>query len=164
MDKWVVFSDEGRKATLLTFQADQTISHKGDTSLRIKYNIAPDSWATCSLVYPSPRKWNHAKGLTVYIHGERVGQEVAVVAYQGKSDGLAHFEFHATTGKEAITGWQRVDITWDKFIQPPWEGDGTASFDPAQSKGMAFVFGTSEKESKNGRLWIDEVSFLSPDP
>jgi hypothetical protein len=157
---WVVFSDEG-KSTKLSCRKDPSIFHGGKASLCIDYHIVPESWATCSLVYSSPQKWLHARGLTVYLHAERAGQAVVIVAYQGTSpDNLSHFEFRIQTKKEAVSGWQRVDIPWDKFTQASWEGDGSARFDPAQAMGMAFIVDTSDKESKSGRLWVDDVNFL----
>lgn len=157
---WVAFIDEG-KDTRLTFSRDKTYSHSGKAGLRIEYHIAPGSWATCSLVYPSPRNWSKARGLTLYLHAERSGQKVVIVAYQGNSpDSLSHFELTMETTNEAVTGWQRVDIPWKKLFQPPWEGDGTARFDPSRAMGMAFAFNAPEGGRNAGKLWVDDVSFL----
>lgn len=157
---WVAFIDH-EKDTRLTFSRDKTHSHSGKAGLRIEYNIASGSWATCSLVYPSPRDWRKARGLTLYLHAERSGQEVVIVAYGGSSpDSLSHFELTVKTTKEAVTGWQRVDIPWKKLVQPSWEGDGTARFDPSRVMGMAFAFNAPEGKRNAGKLWVDDVSFL----
>ncbi len=158
--QWAVFSDEGKK-TLLTIQKDPGVSHGGKASLCIAYRILPDSWATCSLVYPAPRKWGRARGLTLFLHAERAGQEVAIVAYQGNTpDNLSHFEFRLTTQEGAVRGWQKVDIPWNRFRQAAWEGDGKTPFDPSRAMGIAFAFDTAEGQSIKGRLWVDDVRFL----
>jgi hypothetical protein len=157
---WVAFIDEA-KDTRLTFKQDKSHSHSGKAGLRIEYNIAPESWATCSLVYPSLRDWSKARGLILYLHAERSGQKVVIVAYGGSSpDRLPHFELTVTTTKEAVSGWQRVDIPWKKLVQPPWEGDGTARFNPSRTMGMAFAFTAPDGGRNSGKLWVDDVSFL----
>ena len=160
-DEWTAFVDES-KNNRLTFSRDQTIAHSGTASLHISYDIAPESWATYSLVYAQPRDWRFAKGITVYLHAKKVGQPATIVAYNGKSsDSLSHFEFNMNTSKEAVTGWQRVDIPWSTFSQPSWEGDGTAKFDPGAAIGVAFTFEGIENGRDAGELWVDEVCFLS---
>jgi hypothetical protein len=91
-----------------------------------------------------------------------VGQPVIIVAYQGTSpDNLSHFEFQTQTRQEAVTGWQRVEILWKQFVQPPWEGDGTAHFDPSNTMGLAFVFNAPDSGRNTGKLWVDDISLLS---
>jgi hypothetical protein len=65
------------------------------------------------------------------------------------------------TSKEAVTGWQRVDIPWSTFSQPSWERDGTAKFDPGAAIGVAFTFEGIENGRDARELWVDEVCFLS---
>ncbi|MBN1253653.1 MAG: hypothetical protein JXA50_00045 [Deltaproteobacteria bacterium] len=157
---WVAFVDEA-KDTQLTFKQDKSQSHSGKAGLRIEYNIAADSWATCSLVYPSRQDWRTKKGLTLYLHAERSGQKVVIVAYQGNSpDDLAHFELSLKTKQEAVSGWQRVDIPWNKLTQPSWQGDVNVRFDPNRAMGLAFAFDTPDGGRNSGKLWVDDVSFL----
>jgi hypothetical protein len=161
---WTAFIDEA-KDTRLTVNWDKTQAHSGKGGLRIEYNIAPDSWATCSLVNPSPQDWRAKKGLTLYLHTERSGQKVVIVAYQGNSpDDLAHFEFSLKTQQEAVSGWQRVDIPWNKLAQPAWQGDETVRFDPNRAMGLAFAFDAPDGGRNSGKLWVDDVSFLSTSP
>lgn len=163
-NEWVVFADE-EKDTRLICGPDKATSHSGTVGLRIEYDIAPDSWATCSLVYPSPRDWSGQLGLSVYLHAKRIGQRVVVVAYQGDSpDNLYHFEFNTQINQEGVTDWQRVDISWDRLVQPPWQGDSSARFDPRRAMGVAFAFEAAEGGRNGGRLWVDDVIFLSAVP
>jgi len=163
---WTVFSDAGEN-THLTFSRDTAHAHSGKAGMRIEYDIAPESWATCSLVYQAPQDWQtrQGQGLSIYLHAERSGQEVVIVSYGGSSpDNLSHFELTMETTKEAVTGWQRVDIPWKKLVQPPWEGDGKTRFDPSRAMGMAFAFNAPEGGRNAGKLWVDDVSFLPASP
>jgi hypothetical protein len=81
---------------------------------------------------------------------------VVVVAYQGTSpDALGHFEHRVVwEGND----WKRVDIPWERFKKPAWEGDPGARFDPSRAMGVAFAF-----EEGEGTLWVDDVSLLGPE-
>jgi hypothetical protein len=159
-DKWTRFVDGG-KQTSLSFKRDTSVAFQGGASLCIDYKIETESWATCSLVYDGPRSWQHARGITVYLHAEKEDQEVVIVAYQGSPDHLRHFECRVKTDIEAVRGWQRIDIPWAGFQQPPWEGDGSVQFEPGKSLGIAFAFSTAAGERKKGRIWVDNVGFFS---
>ena len=159
-NEWVVFADH-EQDTHLTCGRDEANFYSGIAGLRIEYDVAPDSWASCSLVYASPQDWRDGLGLTVYLRAERVGQQVTIVVYQGDSpDNLSHFELRTRIHQEAVDGWQRTDIPWDQLVQPPWEGDGTARFDPSQAMGLAFLFSATEDGRNSGQLWVDDASLL----
>ena len=161
VDAWAAFRDEG-KATRLTFARDQEIKHGGAASLRIEYDVAPGSWATCSLVHDRPRDWSGFQGLSIYVRAEKPGQPITIVAYGGKaSDALQHFECRMTAGQTAVGGWQRLDIRWEELKLPPWEGEGQGKFDPRSAMGVAFAF-SSDGARSAGRLWIDDVTLLTP--
>jgi len=163
-DEWVVF-DDGGGSTRLTCGRDEADAYSGTAGLRIEYDVAPDGWASCNLVYPSPQDWRDEQGFVVYLRAERVGQQVIVVAFQGDSpDALSHFELRVQTTQEGVDGWQRVDLPWEQLAQPPWEGDGTARFDPNRALGIAFMFDAPDGKRNSGQLWVDEVSFLSAVP
>jgi len=148
--------DESTETRLLIVR-DSSRSHSGEKSLRIEYHLVPESWATCSLVLAAPADWRKARGLTAWVHTSEQGQPVTLTAYQGKSsDNLSHFELKIMTTKEAVSGWQRISVTWDQLKPPPWEGDKSIYFDPGSAMGVAFVFSGGQK----GRLWVDDIGFI----
>ncbi len=157
---WAAFLDEGKKTTL-SFERDDTRRQQGAASLRISFDVARESWATCALIYQGPQDWQGARGLSLYVHTERVGQPVVVVAHQGRSpDRLFPFEFRTETTEAAVKGWQRIEILWEQFIQPPWEGDGKAKFDPRWAMGVALAFEGGDTGRRRGHLWVDAISLL----
>ncbi len=158
--EWAAFLDEGKK-TRLSFQRDQTQRQQGTASLCISYDVAPQSWATCALVYQRPRDWRTARGLSLYVRASRAGQPVVVVAHQGQApERLSSFQFRTETTQAAVGGWQKVEIPWERFVQPPWEGDGKAKFDPGSAMGVSLAFEGAEGERRKGELWVDAISLL----
>lgn len=157
---WAVFLDEGKR-TRLSFQRDETRRYQGAASLRISYDVARESWAQCARVYQGPQDWQEARGLRLHVHAGRAGQPVVVVVHQGQApDRLFPFEFRTETTEEAIKDWQRIEILWEQFVQPPWEGDGKAKFDPRWAMGVAFAFEGGDDERRKGDLWVDAISLL----
>lgn len=152
---WQVFLD-GQSGTRLVGQKDTSQAHSGKSALKLDYQVGPDGWAAYSLVYPSHQDWKNASGLVVFVHSDQPGQIISITAYNGEaSDQLRHFEYHAKIDQSAAKGWQKIEIPWNTFKQPPWEGDGTVGFDPGRSLGMAFIFGANT----SGRIWVDDIQF-----
>jgi hypothetical protein len=158
---WATFLDE-TKDTRLTFAADKETKHNGAASLRIQYDLAPESWATCSLVYDRPQDWNGSQGLSFYVHVEKSGQPLTVVAYGGKSgDDLLHFEQRFTAGQAAVDGWQRIDVPWSRLKLPEWQGDATQKYNPRSAMGFAIAFDSPVGGRRAGTLWIDDVALVA---
>ena len=109
---WVSFLDH-EKPTSLDFIRDRDKAHRGGASLRIAYDVAPESWATCSLVYDRPQDWTSASGLQLFVRTDGAGPAFAVVAYQGTSpDALSHFEVRLTPDPGE---WHCVKIPWGEL-------------------------------------------------
>ena len=62
---------------------------------------------------------------------------------------------------KTVADWQRVDIPWTDFNQPAWEGGGSAGFDPGRARGLAFAFNGGERGEITGKIWVDDIGFLS---
>ncbi|MFH1268979.1 MAG: carbohydrate binding domain-containing protein [Planctomycetota bacterium] len=160
LDAWAAFRDEG-KETSLTFAQDKAIKHDKEASLQVRYDLAPESWATCSLVHDQPRDWSHFQGLSLYVHAEKAGQAFTLVAYGGKSsDDLLHFERRFQAGESAVGGWQQLEVRWEQLKPAPWQGDAGQKFDPRSAMGVALAFESSDGARNAGRLWIDDVTLL----
>ena len=159
IDDWTVF-DDGAGGTRLICARDATEANQGQAALYVEYDIAPEGWASCSLVYPAPQDWSSYAGLSLYLQAGRIGQRVTIVAYQGDSaDELGHFEYQFQAAEEAMDGWQRVDITWDQMAPPPWEDTG-AALNPGRAMGVAFLFAGGDK----GEIWVDDLGLLTSRP
>jgi serine/threonine protein kinase len=157
---WEAFLD-APQGTHLTFERDRAIKRSGDASLAIRYDLAPENWATCARIHEQPQDWSRFQGLTFSLHAETVGQPVTIVAFQGDSpDDLVHFAYCLKTSQSAVTGWQRVDVGWQELAPPDWQGDATAEFDPRSSMGIAFAYDGTETGRHAGKLWIDDIGLV----
>ena len=157
---WEAFLD-GQNGTSLSGTRDTSRAKRGKRSLRIDFQVADKGWATYSMIYESPHNWKKKKGLSCHLHTDQAGIAVILTVHNGKQDGLTHFEHKVMSTRAAVKGWQKVEIPWENFVQPDWEGDGTAKFDPARAMGLAFVFSSYEPGHAKGRIWVDEVKFIS---
>ena len=163
VDVWAAFLEEAT-GTRLTFSRDQAMKHGGEASLGVCYDVAPEGWATCSLVHDQPRDWSDSQGLSLCLHAEKLGQSITIVAYGGKSsDELLHFEYRLSATQAAVDGWQRAEIQWDDLEPAPWQGEAGDKFDPRSAMGIAFAFEPSDGEHNVGRLWIDDITLSSAD-
>jgi hypothetical protein len=157
---WTKFID-AEKDTRLKFSKDKTTKHNGAASFCIQYDLAPESLATCALTHDRPRDWSRSGGLSFYLHTEKLGQSITIVAYGGKSsDDLLHFECELKASQAAVDGWQRIDIPWSRLRLPQWQGDSTAKYDSRSAMGVAFTFHSSAEGRQTGKIWIDDVTLL----
>ena len=51
-------------------------------------------------------------------------------------------------------------MPWREFVQPEWQGDSTAAFDPRASRGIALAFEGPQSGQRAGKLWIDDVTLI----
>lgn len=159
-EAWAVFSDASTDSRL-RFSVDPAGARSGKAGLRIDYDVAPASWGTCSLVYPSPRDWSDGRGLSLHIRAGRAGQPVVIVAYQGQTpDDLSHFEYRTQTDRAAVESWRQVEIPWSQLVQPAWQGDPSVPFDPKRAMGVALAFDAAEAGRNTGTLWVDEIRVM----
>jgi hypothetical protein len=159
--RWEVFSDESKAKTRLECGRQEGEIYNGKAGLFINYNLPPDSWATCSMVMDTPVSWEGTRGISVLVRMESLGQQFSIVAYEGNiSSKLFHFEHHIQASPDNLKKWQEVSIPWDSFQQPPWEGDGTARFNPQRAKGVAIAIGSPDDSPHKGKVWVDDIRFL----
>jgi hypothetical protein len=157
---WTTFLDP-EKETRLSFRRDTELKHEGTAALRIQYDVAPGSWALCSLVHERPQDWSRFRGVRLSLHADQANQTVDVVVYGGRSaDELQHFERALPVDRTAVDGWQQVDILWPQLKLPDWQGDTAAKFDPRSAMGVAIAI-TSSGERRAGEMWLDDVALLS---
>ena len=62
---------------------------------------------------------------------------------------------------QTVADWQRVDIPWKDLLQPAWEDGDSAGFDSGRAMGLAFAFNGVEGGKTAGKLWVDDIGFLS---
>lgn len=156
---WQAFFDPAN-STSVRLSLDPKNAHGGKGGLRIEHDVAAGSWANCSMVYQGPRDWTDKKGVTFFLRTPAENQEIVFIAYQGvSSDALTVFELPVKSTKEAVNGWQRVEVTWDQLKQPSWQGDPNVPFDRKQAMGIAFSVHPPDTGRGKGHFYVDDIRF-----
>jgi len=162
--QWTTFQDQA-EGTRLAYACQGETTYAGEASLHVEYRVEPESWGTCSLVFPSPRSWEESAGVTLHIRAEKPGQRLALVVYEGVSpDDLRHFEYHIRTTRKMTTSWQRLGIRWDQLRPPPWEGSPQDRIDLKRVQGVALAFNAEADGSERGSVWVDEIALIHKSP
>jgi hypothetical protein len=163
MGAWEGFWDQGT-TTQVVCEPDITFSHQGQASLHYKFNVAPASWSTCSLLYTTALDWQLATGLGFYLHASQPGLAVDVVVYGGTPDERASYITSLETTNEMVDAWGYVQLTWDQFTRADWEESPGTPLVPAQVTGFALAVGASDASANIGDLWLDELTLLGDAP
>lgn len=155
---WAAFFGDTDE-TRLAFERDQRVKHGGAASLRIRYEVAAGDWANCSLVHDRQRDWSNSRGLSLFLHAERVGQRVTIVAYGGSPEALLFYGHDVQADEAAVNGWKPIRVAWDELKPPSWQG-GPPTFNPSAASGVAIAFDPSENGHNTGQVWIDDVTLI----
>lgn len=129
-------------------------SHDGGTALRIDYDVAANSWATCALFFESAQDWTAGSGLTFNVRGQPEDLSFDVDLYAGDPEAMETYLFSSS----AADAWTTASLAWSDLLRAAWEdGAGEPFGDPTQVRGLAFGFSSPEGASTLGTLWIDDL-------
>jgi len=158
---WEAFRDEATPTTIVCAPASDK-AHGGSRSLKIDFNVAANSWATCTLFYGSPQDWSGSQGLVFYLHAGQAGLVFDVDLYAGSPDNQETYLYTVEAPPESAQGWAPIVLTWDQFHRADWEADAGAPFSkPGQVMGLAFGLSTYPDASNVGKIWVDDLQFSS---
>ena len=99
---WVAYWDEAVAENRLACQPQTGTAYSGSAALYLNFSIAPESWATCTFVYPELRDWSAAQGLSFYIHAGEAALLLDVIAYGGTADALESYIVSIETTQEMV--------------------------------------------------------------
>ncbi len=155
---WQAYKDESAETSIVcTPSADR--AYAGAKSMRIDYQIALYTWATCDLTYENPQNWSEAEGISFYAYAEQEETRFNVDLFtEGKS-----YVYEGWV--EGSGEWQEFIVFWDEFRRVDWEEDAGSPFtQPGHVEGLAFGFNTPDgvEEGFGGTLYIDELALGAP--
>ncbi len=156
---WEAFRDEATSSTMTC--AAEAGSGRAGNSLRIDFDIAPNSWGTCVHMYDSPQDWGAGDGLVFYFTVEQAGVLFDVNLYAGAEDNRETYLFTIEAPAESAAGWVRMELRWEDFHRADWEENAGEPFaKPNAVIGMAFGMTTLPDAPNVGSLRVDDVSLL----
>lgn len=157
---WEGFFDEATD-TKLDCSSNSETAHSGANSLRFKFDVAVNSWATCGFYFNEPENWSAAPGISFFLRADRPGLPLHVNMYGGAPGALTTYYHAIETPQESVDGWIRVEIRWDQILRAEWEENPGTPFNPAEVTGFSISLAT-EAERIGGSVWLDDLIFLAP--
>ncbi len=152
---WEAFRDEGTATMMKCGAAPGT----NGNSLKLEYNIAPNSWGTCALMYETPQDWSTANGLMFSFHSEQAEILFDVNLYAGTPDNRETYLYTAKAPANIENGWEPMEIRWIDFHRASWEENAGMSFSKAdQITGIAFGLGTTADAPNEGTFRVDNIT------
>lgn len=151
-DGWQAYWDE---ATVTQF--DCALENE---VLRIDFDIAAESWATCTLFYDTIRDWSQFQGIAFSYQADAPARVVDVTVHGGTPEESTSYQYTVETVPESVDGWVPIDLTWNQLLGVDWEADARNPIDPSEITGVSFGFSTYEGTSNTGTLWIEDLRLI----
>jgi len=152
---WEANIDEAAQSTALDCQNTNTLASGGSQSMQITFNVAANSWATCSNFFPAPRDLSQSDGIQFSLYVKEPGTAMHFDVFTGPNGE------RATNAREiplpAAGKWVTIQTKWADLRRVEWETDGGTVFShPEQITGFAFGFPAGDAVNK-GLVYIDDI-------
>ncbi|MDX9991680.1 MAG: hypothetical protein RBS68_06470 [Anaerolineales bacterium] len=156
---WQAFTDDASPSSL-TCAPVSAKAKSGAASLQLDFDVAPASWATCSLFFDQPQDWSAAESLAFDLLAGATHFNVDL--YVGVGDSRATYAYRAESLAVTSETWVAYGIPWEQFQRVAWEENAGAAFNqPDQVSGIAFGFLSDPAENLRGQIWIDNLHLAS---
>jgi hypothetical protein len=152
---WEANVDEAVQSTALDCQNTNAMASGSSQSMQIMFNVAANSWATCSNFSPSPRDLSQSDGIQFNLYVKEPGTALHFDVFTGPNGE------RATNAREiplpAAGKWVTIQTKWSDLKRVEWEADGGTVFShPEQITGFAFGFPAGDAVNK-GLVYIDDI-------
>jgi hypothetical protein len=152
---WEVSVDETVQSTALDCQNTDTTTSGGKQSMQIMFNVAANSWATCSNFPASPLDLSQSDGIQFRLLVKEPGTALHFDVFTGPNGERATYarEIPLPAGSD----WVTIQTKWADLKRVEWETDGGSVFShPEQVTGFAFGFPAGDAVNK-GLIYIDDI-------
>lgn len=156
---WQAFTD-GAAPTTMTCASVNDKAKSGTASLQIDFEVAPSSWATCSLFFNQPQNWSAAESLAFELMSGAARFNVDL--YVGPDGARETYVYTVESLPVTSETWVPYEVRWEEFHRVAWEENAGAAFtSPEKISGIAFGFNTDESQAQRGVIWIDDLHLSS---
>lgn len=161
---WEIYWDETTPTTI-SCEPESGTAYSGAASQRLEFNVAANSWATCTLNYDPPQNWSGSNGLTFYLRAIRSTLVFTVDLYVGPSGERETYLYTIETPPDSANGWIPIELTWNEFHRADWEENAGEPFNkPDQVTGIGFGFSTYPDTTNTGTIWVDDLRLMGNEP
>jgi hypothetical protein len=161
---WEIYWDETTPTTV-SCEPESGTAYSGAASQRLEFNVAANSWATCTLNYDPPQNWSGSNGLTFYLRAIRFTLVFNVDLYTGPTGERETYLYTIETPPDSANGWIPIELAWNEFHRADWEENGGEPFNkPDQVSGIGFGFSTYPDTTNTGTIWVDDLRLMGNEP
>ena len=161
---WEIYWDETTPTTIAC-EPDSGTAYSGAASQKIEFNVAANSWATCTLNYDPPQNWSGSNGLTFYLRAIRSALVFNVDLYTGPSGERETYLYTIETPPDSANGWIPIELAWNEFHRADWEENAGEPFNkPDQVSGIGFGISTYPDTTNTGTIWVDDLRLMGNEP
>jgi hypothetical protein len=159
---WEASVDEAVQTTALDCQASSGAAATGSQSLQVTFNVAANSWATCSSFFDAPRDLSSAAGIQLKLRVDEPGNVLHLDVFTGPNGERATYA-REIPFPPAGDKWVTIQTKWSDLKRVEWETDGGSVFShPEQITGIAFGFPAGEVVNQ-GVIHIDDIQVMKSD-
>lgn len=126
--------------------------------MRIDFDVTPNDWATCALMYDAALGLQGTRGLSFDYHAEAVALIFNADVHGGTPQERSTYHYVVETVPESVDGWVHLELTWDQIVGVDWEANPGSPVNPAEINGFAIGFNTYPDTPNTGTIWIDNLS------
>lgn len=156
---WQFYFDNATDS-IIRCAIDNSVVSQGNASLKIEFDIAPESWGTCTLPYSAIQDWHSGSGIGFYLHTIQEGTNFNLLTQGGMPENRTSYSFAISAPPESISGWAYIQVAWDQLRRVSWEDDAGSPFDPSQVTGITFGFDGTAEGRNTGIIWVDNIHIL----
>ena len=156
---WETYFQDGAD-TQLTCATDSSLARDGAASLKFKFDVAANSWATCGIYFDPVQGWQGRQGISFYLRADQAGLPFDINLHGGTPAGRTTYVYHAETPPGSVDGWVLVEIGWEKILRAEWEENPGTSFDPSGVTGFSFGLSAPEQSRLIGTIWADDLQLM----
>lgn len=155
---WEVSVDEAVQSTALDCQNTDAMASGGKQSLQVTFNVAANSWATCSNFSAAPIDLSKSDGIQFKMYVKEPGTAVHLDVFTGPNGERATYA--RVLPLPAAGSWMTIQTRWSELKRVEWETDGGSMFShPEQITGFAFGFPAGDAVN-SGLIYIDDIQTL----
>jgi hypothetical protein len=154
----IVWSEQDELGTAVSCEMDREGAHGGAFAWGPRWHVVEVGWGVCLrwfLGEGSYVSWSRGKGVSFWYQASAAGQPVTYWMHIG--DPGTTYEVAFMTTSQSTRDWLRLELPWEEFFLPSWEGEARDAFDPSRLNSNGFTV-AAQGNPINSELQVDDMA------